>query len=83
MTVVLERRDPHVFIRFSDTGPGIPEEIVPRIFEPFFTTKVEQGSGLGLTICHGIIKSHRGSITFNNEVGGGCFDILLPLIHKP
>jgi len=83
LTVVLERRDQHVFIRFSDTGPGIPEEIVPRIFEPFFTTKGEQGSGLGLTICYGIIKSHRGSITFNNEVGGGCFDIMLPLIAEP
>jgi signal transduction histidine kinase len=80
---VLERRDQQVFIRFHDTGPGIPRDVVPHIFEPFFTTKGEHGSGLGLSICDGIIKSHKGSITFNSEVGGGCFDLLLPLTEKP
>lgn len=83
LTVVLERRDQQAFIRFHDTGPGIPRDVVPHIFEPFFTTKGEHGSGLGLSICDGIIKSHKGSITFNSEVGGGCFDLLLPLTEKP
>ena len=83
LTVVLERRDQEVFIRFHDTGPGVPGDIVARLFEPFFTTKGEHGSGLGLSICDGIIKSHKGSITFNSEVGGGCFDLLLPLTEKP
>jgi C4-dicarboxylate-specific signal transduction histidine kinase len=83
LMVVLERRDQQVFIRFHDTGPGVPGDIVPRLFEPFFTTKGEHGSGLGLSICDGIIKSHKGSITFNSDEGGGCFDLLLPLTEKP
>jgi signal transduction histidine kinase len=82
LTVVLERRPGQVFIRFHDTGSGIPPDVVPHIFEPFFTTKGEHGSGLGLSICDGIIKSHKGSITFNSEAGGGCFDILLPLTER-
>jgi signal transduction histidine kinase len=71
-----------VIVRFFDTGPGIAPEIIPRIFEPFFTTKKEGGSGLGLSICHGIIKSHKGSITFRNTENGGCFEILLPLVEE-
>jgi C4-dicarboxylate-specific signal transduction histidine kinase len=83
LTVVLERHDQQVFIRFHDTGPGIPRDVAPHIFEPFFTTKGEHGSGLGLSICDGIIKNHKGSITFKSEAGGGCFDLLLPLTEKP
>lgn len=82
LTVELVRQDKQAVIRFSDTGPGIPDEIVPRIFEPFFTTKGDDGSGLGLSICQGIIKSHKGSITFKNVPGGGCFEIILPLAAK-
>jgi len=82
LTVELQRQDTRVLIRFVDTGPGIDEEIVPKIFEPFFTTKGESGSGLGLSICQGIIKSHKGSITFRNASPGGCFEIVLPLVVK-
>ncbi len=72
-----------ISICFSDTGPGIPPELVPRIFEPFFTTKEpSKGTGLGLSVCYGIIKKHNGSITFHNEESGGCFEIRLPLINK-
>ena len=83
LTVVLKRQGKQAFIRFHDTGPGIAADIAPHVFEPFFTTKGEHGSGLGLSICDSIIKSHEGSITFNSEAGGGCFDILLPLTEKP
>ncbi len=66
-------------IRFSDSGPGIPIDLLPRIFEPFFSTKEsDKGSGLGLSVCYGIIKKHRGSITYRNTDSGGCFEILLP-----
>jgi signal transduction histidine kinase len=56
--------------RFSDTGPGIPDEIRERIFEPFFTTKnIEQGIGLGLSISQEIAKNYDGSIHIESELG--------------
>ncbi len=70
-------------IEFSDSGIGMPPEVLSRLFEPFFTTK-EQGSGLGLSISHGIIESHGGEITVTSQVGvGSTFTILLPLIKQP
>ncbi|MFQ5500221.1 MAG: sensor histidine kinase, partial [Candidatus Zixiibacteriota bacterium] len=63
-----------------DTGPGVKPEIIPHIFEPFFTTKeAGHGTGLGLSVCYGIIKKHQGSITYQNRKTGGCFTIELPL----
>ncbi len=71
----------HLFIEIADEGPGIKEEIRARIFEPFFTTKpLGDGSGLGLSVVHGIIKSHKGNIvTFDNTPKGTVFQIKLPL----
>ena len=80
LTVSLGHRDNDVVIGFCDTGPGIPPELVSRIFEPFFTTKGDQGTGLGLSVCHGIIKSYRGSITYKDNNEGSCFEITLPLL---
>ncbi len=83
LEITVERIGENLTIRFSDTGPGIPVDVVPRIFEPFFTTKPPgQGTGLGLSVCYGIIKKHGGSITFNNTDIGGCFEIRLPVINK-
>ncbi len=61
----------------SDSGPGIPEEILPKLFTPFFTTKpLGKGTGLGLAVCYGIVKMHGGSIQAGNRAeGGACFDI--------
>jgi PAS domain S-box-containing protein len=68
-----------VLIRFSDTGPGIPADIIERIFEPFFTTKeVGKGTGLGLSISYGIIKAHQGAISALSEGDGTVFTISLP-----
>ncbi len=71
-----------MIIEIADEGPGIKEEIRSRIFEPFFTTKpLGEGSGLGLSVVHGIIKSHKGNIvTFDNKPRGTIFQITLPLI---
>jgi signal transduction histidine kinase/iron only hydrogenase large subunit-like protein len=59
-------------VAFSDTGPGIAEENLPRLFAPFFTTKpAGKGTGLGLVVCYGIIKMHGGTIRAENRPGGG------------
>jgi len=69
-----------VEISVADDGPGIPPDVVPRIFDPFFTTKdVGEGSGLGLSIVHGIIERHGGRIRVDSQVGvGTTFRIALP-----
>jgi two-component system, cell cycle sensor histidine kinase and response regulator CckA len=64
----------------SDTGVGIPPEVLPHIFEPFFTTKmVGQGTGLGLAQAYGLIKQHGGEIGVSSQVGQGTtFTVYLP-----
>jgi two-component system NtrC family sensor kinase len=69
-----------VFIEFTDTGEGIPEENLTRIFEPFFTTKdIGKGTGLGLATSYGIVEDHGGKISVKSRVGRGTtFTIELP-----
>ncbi len=69
-----------VSVEVRDNGIGIPPQIRGRIFEPFFTTKpVGIGTGLGLTICHGIVTSLGGTLSFDSEVGkGSTFRVELP-----
>jgi signal transduction histidine kinase len=63
---------PGVAMAVSDTGPGIPAEVLPRVFEAFFTTKpTGQGTGLGLAICREIVTQHGGDIGITSEVGVG------------
>lgn len=75
----------YVQIEVSDTGSGIPPEIVARIFDPFFTTKdAERGTGLGLSTVHAIVTGHDGIITVATETGKGTtFQILLPASPHP
>lgn len=74
----------YVWITVSDTGSGIPKDILPRIFDPFFTTKpIGSGTGLGLSISYGIIQKHNGTIEVESEVGRGTtFHITLPIRHN-
>jgi PAS domain S-box-containing protein len=71
----------HCRLVVSDDGSGIPPGIVERIFDPFFTTKeVGVGTGLGLSVVHGIVTAHHGAIVVTTEIGRGtAFTILLPL----
>ena len=74
-----------VSLDVEDTGPGISAEIRDRIFEPFFTTKpVGQGTGLGLSLCHGIVEGHGGTLCLVSEPGhGAIFRVELPVVAPP
>jgi len=80
LTIKTMRERADVVIEFSDSGPGLAEP--ERVFDPFYTTKpVGKGSGLGLSICYGIIQEHGGRITgFNRPEGGATFRIELPAV---
>lgn len=75
----------YVSISISDTGAGIPPDVLPHIFEPFFSTKTPgRGTGLGLSTVFGIVKQHRGWIDVKTEAGQGTsFDVWLPLSAPP
>jgi PAS domain S-box-containing protein len=71
-----------VVVEFKDTGKGMNEETLTKIFDPFFSTK-EKNTGLGLSICYGIIKNHNGLIEVQSKVGKGTtFTIKLPIYKE-
>jgi signal transduction histidine kinase len=69
-------------MQFSDSGEGIPDDVVEHIFDPFFTTKPPgKGTGLGLSISHGIIEQHKGNISVKSKVGAGTtFTVKIPVV---
>jgi signal transduction histidine kinase len=79
--ITTAKKDDQAIITFTDTGIGMTEKVKAKIFDPFFTTKdVGIGAGLGLSVSHGIVEKHGGTITVESELGRGtCFTIVLPL----
>jgi len=84
LTIKTEERKEYIRTTFTDDGPGIPAEHLDKIFDPFYTTKGEKGgTGLGLSVCHGIITEHGGKIYARSKPGKGTtFFTELPLTHK-
>jgi signal transduction histidine kinase len=71
---------PYAAVSVADTGPGMDSQTLGRIFEPFFSTRAPgAGSGLGLSVVHSIVRSHRGGISVESQPGSGStFTIFLP-----
>jgi PAS domain S-box-containing protein len=82
--LTVERDGDWVVATVSDTGPGIPENVLPRIFDPFFTTKRGTGgSGLGLSVSLGIAQAHGGTLLAENRPEGGArFVLRLPAVRS-
>ena len=95
LTLNLEETPPGIALKYgndryccltiSDTGTGIPPEILDNIYDPYFTTKEQgKGSGLGLSVVHGIVKSYKGAIDITSETTKGtAVKIFFPMIPKP
>ncbi len=79
------KRGMYVKLGITDTGCGMTQEVVDHIFEPFFTTKSPgQGTGMGLSVVHGSVKSHNGTIAVQSEPGEGTtIEVFLPEIEEP
>ncbi|MGQ9666369.1 MAG: ATP-binding protein [Anaerolineae bacterium] len=73
---------PYVHITIRDYGPGIPPDILPHIFDPFFTTR-PNGTGLGLSVAHSVVKRHGGHLTVESTPGqGAIFHLYLPAVEE-
>lgn len=77
-SILLPRKNNYVRVSISDSGVGIPEDVIDKIFDPYFSTK-QKGSGLGLAISHSVVSKHDGNIFVQSKLGEGTtFTIYLP-----
>lgn len=92
LTLSAEAEGDWVHLRVRDTGPGIPNRIKARVFDPFFTTKkVGEGTGLGLSLCYGIVSKYGGRMSFTSSTledapsrpPGTTFTVSMPVCHQP
>ena len=85
VTTGFDQERNQVFIKVSDNGRGIPQEILTKIFDPFFTSKgSSKGTGLGLSVSLGIVQKHGGTIVVESEPDkGAVFTVYLPPSHEP
>ncbi len=84
LTISTSADNEHVSLVVEDTGTGMSDDVIKQIFVPFFTTKdIDEGTGLGLAVVHGIVSSHGGTIDVESELGcGSRFEVRLP-IQRP
>ena len=84
ITTRLEGEPDRIVVDVADNGSGLKEEDLTRVFDPFFTTReVGQGTGLGLSVCYGIVREHGGHITARNRSTGGAeFTVELPVMAE-
>ncbi len=82
ITVRFDASPERVWLSVSDTGCGIDDHDLPKLFDPFFTTKeAGQGTGLGLSVVHGIVTAHGGRIDVKSEFGRGAeFAVAFPML---
>ena len=80
VTLKAHQTKTHIILEIFDEGKGVLEENLDKIFQPFFSTKSPgDGTGLGLSVVHGIVASHNGTIKAkNNKLKGACFTVKLP-----
>ena len=80
VTIEAETTENTIVLKITDEGQGLSQEDLEKVFQPFFTTKpIGEGSGLGLSVVHGIVSSHKGTITVeNNKNKGATFTVTLP-----
>ena len=92
LTLSAEAEDGKVHLRVRDTGSGIPDRIKRRVFDPFFTTKkVGEGTGLGLSLCYGIVTKYGGHMSFTSSTledhpdqpSGTTFTVSMPVCNRP
>ena len=85
LSIKTEKVDDTIRISFKDDGPGIAKENLDRIFHPFFSTReVGEGTGLGLSVCHGIMAEHDGTMSVESQLlKGATFIVELPIVIEP